>query len=149
MDQIGAIGAVSPGKPLAPEQERIVEKLAARDRDVRAHEAAHLAVAGALANGVQYTYELGPDGKLYAIAGDVKITVPGGLSPEQELADARQLRAAAEAPSDPSGQDMTVASQANEMEAEALAEIAKQKAPPAGGEAGHPNAHFQGLDRTA
>ena len=125
MDEIVAVSAVSGGRQLTPEQQAEVAKLAARDREVRAHEAAHLATAGALANGVDYTYEVGPDGKFYAVEGKVRVSIPPGQTPEQLLADARQLRAAADAPGDPSAQDMAVAAKASQMESEALEKIAK------------------------
>jgi hypothetical protein len=127
MDEISAISGVTGGDKLTSEQEAKVKKLAARDREVRAHEAAHLAAAGALAGGVEYTYELGPDGKLYAVGGKVRISVPPGLTPEQRLAAARELLAAAEAPVDPSSQDMAVAAKAARMEAEALQRIAEKR----------------------
>lgn len=126
MDAIRAISGVKGGQQLTPEELAIVAKLAARDRDVRAHEAQHMAAAGSMASGVEYTYEMGPDGKLYAVDGKVNITIPAGQTPEQALSTARQLRAAANAPSDPSGQDMTVAAQASRMEADALQKIAKE-----------------------
>jgi hypothetical protein len=150
MDEISAISAVGSGQQLTAEQKAQVEKLAARDRDVRAHEEAHLAAAGGFADGVQYTYELGPDGKLYAVAGKVDISIPPGLSPEQELAAAEQLRAAAEAPTDPSGQDMAVAAQASALEATAQAEIQKEHAASAKNTAGSPpHTPSHPLDRTA
>jgi hypothetical protein len=131
MEDISAISAVGSGKQLTPQQKVEVAKLTARDRDVRAHEQAHMASAGALANGIEYDYELGPDGKMYAVGGKVKISIPPGLSAEQKLAASRELHTAAQAPTDPSGQDMVVASQASRMEVEALQEIAKQNAKPA------------------
>jgi hypothetical protein len=129
MEGIEPISQTNGAKQLTPEERAEVAKLAARDRDVRAHEAAHLAAAGSLANGVEFDYQMGPDGKLYAVGGKVKISVPGGLTPEQALADARQLRAAANAPTDPSGQDMSVSAQASSMEARALEELSKKNNP--------------------
>ena len=126
MDGIDPINQVNGSKQLTPQERAEVARLAARDRDVRAHEAAHLAAAGSLASGVEYDYEMGPDGKLYAVGGKVKMSIPGGLSPEQALAAARQLRAAANAPSDPSGQDLSVSAQASAMEQQAQAEVDKQ-----------------------
>jgi hypothetical protein len=152
MDEISAISGVASGKKLTPEQVAEVAKLAARDRDARAHEAAHLAAVGGLATGIEYTYELGPDGRLYAIGGKVKVSIPPGLSAEQQLAAARVIQAAADAPSDPSGQDMTVAFQASEMEATARQEIAKDHAKatqPKPVAIPHPQTHLHGLDRTA
>jgi hypothetical protein len=150
MDGIEAVSAVSGGKQLTPEQERQVEKLAARDRDVRAHEAAHLASAGALASGVEYTYQLGPDGKLYAVGGKVQVSIPPGLSPEQALAEARQLRSAANAPSDPSGQDMSVSLKASELEARAQQQIDRERAQATNTAPGSPSSRsFRDFDRLA
>jgi hypothetical protein len=112
---------------LTPEEKAVVAKLQARDREVRAHEAAHMAAAGAAAaGGATYTYEIGPDGKAYAVGGEVSIRMPPGLSAEQALAVAEQIRAAALAPDQPSGQDMAVAAEAEQMEAQAWQEIAQK-----------------------
>lgn len=127
MDEIGAVRSISGSQQLSPDERAELAKLAARDREVRMHEAAHLATAGSFANGVEYEYEMGPDGKLYAVGGKVKISVPKGGSPEERLARARQLRAAASAPAEPSAQDMSVMAKASAMEAEALEDIAKER----------------------
>src|SRR5689334_13845370 len=53
-----------------------ISKLSETDRHVRSHEQAHLAAAGAYASGgASYTYEKGPDGNEYAVAGEVPIDV--------------------------------------------------------------------------
>ena len=67
---------------------------------------------------------------MYAVGGKTRIVMSSSGSPEEALEKARQLRAAANAPSDPSGQDMAVASQASKMEADALQQIAKRKNAP-------------------
>jgi hypothetical protein len=75
--------------------------------------------------------------------------VTPGATPEETLAKARQLRAAANAPADPSDQDMAVAAKASELEAKAMRESAEKHAAserPAGPEARPP---FRGLDVTA
>ena len=103
-------------------------KLIARDREVRAHEAAHMAAAAGLsAGGAEYTFQRGPDGKQYAIGGKVNIVTTASRTPEEALSKARQLRAAATAPSDPSPQDDAVAAQASQMEQAALAAISQGK----------------------
>lgn len=113
---------------LTEEERQIVSKLAQRDREVRAHENAHLAAAGGLARGVSYSYETGPDGKRYAVGGEVSIdTSPVPGDPEATLQKARQIQAAANAPAEPSGQDRAVAAQAAAMAQKALLEIAEQK----------------------
>lgn len=113
---------------LTPEEQQIVAKLAQRDREVRAHENAHLASAGALARGVSYQYETGPDGKRYAVGGDVSIdTAPVSGDPEATLQKARQVQSAANAPAQPSAQDRAVAAQAAQVAARAQLEIAQQR----------------------
>lgn len=111
---------------LTDEERQIVAKLTQRDREVRAHENAHLAAAGALARGVSFTYETGPDGKRYAVGGEVSIDTSPESDPEATLEKARQIQAAANAPAQPSGQDRAVAAQAARMEQKALLEIAEQ-----------------------
>lgn len=113
---------------LTPEQEAQVQKLKARDQEVRAHEQAHLAAAGPYATGgPSYTYQKGPDGQRYAIGGEVQIdTSPVEGDPEATLRKAQIVRAAALAPAKPSSQDRAVAASASQMEAQALAELQKQ-----------------------
>ncbi|MFQ5597179.1 MAG: putative metalloprotease CJM1_0395 family protein [Nitrospiria bacterium] len=120
-------------KDLAPRlnltDQKIVQDLKKRDREVRAHEAAHLGAAGPYAGGgARYTYQRGPDGRPYAVGGEVQIDtaeVPG--DPEATLQKARVIRRAANAPVKPSAQDRRIANQAAIMEAEARAELAEQK----------------------
>lgn len=108
---------------LTTEREQI-QALAARDREVRAHEQAHASVAGPYARGTHYTYERGPDGVSYAVAGEVQIdTSPIPGDPEATLRKAQQLRRAANAPADPSAQDARVAAQAALMEVQARMEL--------------------------
>ena len=104
-----------------------IAKLRARDREVRAHEQAHAAAAGGLARGgPTFTYERGPDGKQYAVGGEVNIdTSPVAGDPEATVRKARQIRAAALAPADPSSQDRAVAASATAMETKARQEIQK------------------------
>lgn len=113
---------------LSPEEKAQVEKLKARDREVRQHEQAHLAASGGLAtSGANYTYQRGPDGVNYAVGGEVSINVSPGRTPEETLRRAQTIRAAALAPSDPSGADRAVAASAAKLEQEALAELAAQQ----------------------
>ena len=122
-DKSGPAGS----RELTPAEKEQVVKLEARDREVRSHEAAHLAAAGGAATGgATYTYQQGPDGKLYAIGGEVPIQLSPGRTPEETLANAAQIRAAAMAPADPSGQDMAVAAEASEMEDQARQQIAAE-----------------------
>ncbi|GJL67096.1 MAG: hypothetical protein NPIRA05_20670 [Nitrospirales bacterium] len=106
-----------------------IAKLRARDREVRAHEQAHAAAAGGLAKGgASFTYERGPDGKQYAVGGEVNIdTSPVPGNPEATIRKAQQIRAAALAPADPSSQDRAVAASTAALEAQARQELQKER----------------------
>jgi len=114
---------------LNAEEKRELEQLKARDREVRAHEAAHKAAAGSLARGgAQFEFESGPDGRRYAVGGEVSIdTSKVSGDPQATISKAHTIRRAANAPAQPSGQDRAVATQANRMEAEARQELTEQK----------------------
>jgi len=113
---------------LTEEQRAQVQALQSRDREVRAHEAAHMAAAGGLARGgASYSYETGPDNRRYAVGGEVSIDTSPGKSPEETLQKAQTIRAAAQAPAKPSQQDLAIAASAGQMAAEAQAELAAQR----------------------
>ncbi len=113
---------------LSEEDLRIVAELQKRDREVRAHEMAHVAAGGGLVQGgASYTWETGPDGRRYAVGGEVQIDVSPGRTPEETLSKAQQITAAALAPADPSTQDRQIAAQANAMALDAQREIAMQQ----------------------
>ncbi len=115
-------------RQLSEEQQAQVQALKAREREVRAHEAAHLAAAGGLARGgASFQYETGPDDRRYAVGGEVSIDTSPGNSPEETLQKAQTIRAAAQAPARPSQQDLAVAASAGQMAAEARAELAAQR----------------------
>lgn len=116
-----------PGGDLTAEEKAVVEKLKARDREVRAHEAAHAAAGGQFAGAPTYSYQQGPDGRRYAVGGEVSIDLSPGSTPEETARKADQIRAAALAPADPSGQDRAVAAAATQMKAQAQAEAATQR----------------------
>jgi hypothetical protein len=112
---------------LDPVDARLVAELAQQDRQVRAHEAAHQAVAGSLGGAASFTYRTGPDGKSYAVGGEVPIDMSGGRTPEETVARAEQIRAAALAPVDPSAQDLAIAAEASQMEAAAQAQLSAEQ----------------------
>lgn len=116
-----------PGGELSEEEEKVVRELKQRDQEVRAHEAAHAAAGGQYAGAPTYTYTQGPDGRRYATGGEVSIDLSPGRTPEETAQKADQIRAAALAPADPSGQDRAVAAAAAKMKLEAQAEAAKQQ----------------------
>ena len=113
---------------LSEAEQRQVAELKERDREVRAHEMAHVAAgAGLVTRGASYTYQTGPDGQRYAIGGEVGIDTSPGRTPEETLAKAERIRAAALAPAEPSGQDRQVAAQASRMAVDARLEVARRE----------------------
>ncbi len=117
------------GQELSADDKTKLDKLKQRDRQVRQHEAAHIAASGGLAAGAPtYQYEQGPDGNRYAVGGEVQISVSEGNSPEETLSRASRIRAAALAPADPSPQDRAVAALASQMATKARSEIAQESA---------------------
>ncbi len=112
---------------LTEEEEKVVRELKQRDQEVRRHEAAHAAAGGSFAGSPTFTYESGPDGQRYAVGGEVSIDASPGRTPEETIRKADQIRAAALAPADPSGQDRAVAAAAAKMKLDAQGEAAKQR----------------------
>ncbi|BDU75029.1 putative metalloprotease CJM1_0395 family protein [Mesoterricola silvestris] len=115
---------------LSPEAKAQVAKLQARDAAVKAHEAAHIAAgAGVVTSGASYAYQRGPDGRNYAVGGEVSVdTSPVKGNPQATLAKASRIMAAAMAPADPSGQDRSVAAAASSMASQAAVELAAKGA---------------------
>lgn len=113
---------------LTPEEKKQVDALKKRDQEVRLHEQAHLAAAGAHARGgPSFSYQQGPDGKQYAVGGEVPIDLsPIEGNPHATIQKAETLQRAALAPADPSGTDRRVAAQAATLAIKARQEIAQQ-----------------------
>ncbi len=110
------------------ENQEAIRKLKARDLQVRAHEMAHLMAAGNLARGgMSFEYETGPDGKRYAVGGEVSIDASAEDDPTATLSKAARVKRAALAPADPSPQDRQVATAADALAAEAQRELAKEE----------------------
>lgn len=105
-----------------------IRELESRDAEVRAHELAHAAVGGQYAGAPSYQYETGPNGKKYAVSGEVSIDVSPERNPEDTISKMQTVRAAALAPAEPSAQDRKVAAEASQQIAEARAELVRDNA---------------------
>lgn len=104
-----------------------LRELASRDLEVRTHEQAHKAVGGQYAGAINYSYERGPDGRLYAVGGSVSIdTAPVPGDPAATVQKLQQVQRAALAPAQPSAQDLVVAAQAAQAIAQARGELATE-----------------------
>lgn len=109
-------------------QRQEIRQLAEVDREVRAHEAAHAAAGGQHAGAPTYEFTRGPDGRLYAVAGEVSIDtgpVPNDL--QATIEKAQTILRAATAPANPSPQDLRVAAEAQAMLVEAQAQLALEQ----------------------
>jgi len=104
--------AVLPNQ-LSPAEKAAVTRLQQRDQQVKQEEKAHAAVAGDLAGPINYIYQLGPDGRQYAVGGSVGIQA-SALSgdPADVKRQAGRIAAAANAATNPSAQDYAAARQA-------------------------------------
>lgn len=110
-----------------PKTKEIITKLEARDAEVRAHEAAHMAAGGGVAGGASFDYQIGPNGKAYAVGGEVPIDISAESDSKATQAKMQKVRAAALAPASPSPQDMKVASTASMIEMKAKMDELKEK----------------------
>ena len=113
---------------LTEEDRQKVEELKRRDLEVRAHEQAHAAAGGPYAGAPRFRFVRGPDGKFYAVAGEVSIdtsAVPG--NPRATIRKMQQVKRAALAPQEPSAQDRRVAAEAERKILQARQEIREEE----------------------
>lgn len=113
---------------LAAEELQQVQSLRNRDREVRAHEQAHASVGGNLAGPANLDFTTGPDGKRYAVSGDVSIDISRVPNdPAASIRKFEQVQRAALAPANPSSQDLRVAARAAASANEARGELNLEK----------------------
>ncbi len=131
-DPNAAAGPLQPtgpnGVPLSEQELQEVEELSQRDDEVHAHEQAHAAIGGNLASQPSLEYQQGPDGKRYAVSGEVQIdiSVVHG-DPEKTMQKMRQVYSAAMAPMEPSGADLRIAADAMRKYNEARQELTDER----------------------
>lgn len=108
----------------ASAEKQIIRNLESRDKEVRNHERAHAAVGGVFTGAPSYAFEVGPNGKKYAVDGEVSVDVtPIAGDPKETIAKMKKVQAAALAPANPSSQDIRVAASASGIILEAQAEL--------------------------
>lgn len=113
---------------LTPEEEREVQELKRIDAETRAHEQAHKAAGGPVTGAISYEYVTGPDGRQYAVGGEVDIDVsPVSGNPEATIRKMDIVIRAALAPAQPSPQDFAVARQAQQIRLQAQNEKRQQE----------------------
>lgn len=119
--------AIKDENSLSPEEKQQVTELKKRDAEVKAHEQAHMSAGGGIVQGgAAYQYQHGPDGKMYAVGGEVKIDISPERTPEATIRKMQQVQRAAMAPAQPSATDRAVAARAAQMEAQARLQKAEE-----------------------
>ena len=103
-----------------------VRELQQRDVEVRTHEQAHKSAAGSHGGAISLSFRQGPDGKRYAVEGEVPVDLSSvSDDPEATVAKMQQIQRAALAPAEPSSADRRVAAKAASKAAKARKEIAE------------------------
>jgi len=106
-----------------------IEKLKKRDREVKAHEMAHIAAGtGVVKGGAHFEYQVGPDGGRYAVGGHVNVDTSAENRPEATIRKMQVIKNAALAPAQPSGTDRAIAVKASAIAAKAKTQLAKERA---------------------
>lgn len=114
---------------LTEEEQARVKVLSERDQEVRRHEEAHARVGGQYAGQPSYTYESGPDGRRYAVGGEVPIDVaPIPDDPQATITKMDVVKRAALAPAEPSSADRRIAALADAQRLEAVADLSRKRA---------------------
>lgn len=107
---------------LSPSEKQDLQQLKLLDAEVRLHEHVHaMRSVGYIRSAPSYTYKVGPDGRSYAVNGEVTVDGAAPTTPEEAIAKARVLGMAASAPTDSSVQDGAAA-----MDAYAYVHTAQQ-----------------------
>jgi hypothetical protein len=86
------------GARFSADELRVLELLRARDRELRLHGPAHVVLGGSLVRAASsYTYERGPDGRYYAVDGELGLTLDTTHLPDPAQAEQAQAAAGGDA----------------------------------------------------
>lgn len=91
---------------------RVLDKFKARDSEVKVHEQLHASL-GTTTTPINYSYQTGPDGKLYASGGHVRFDTSIPKDEAQALVKLEELKKASSAPEGLSHADASIAQTAN------------------------------------
>ncbi len=106
-------------------EKKLTLELRRHDSEVKQHEQAHVSTGGALiVSGPYYKFVTGPDGRNYAIGGQVSLDITPEKDPQKTIKKAEQIERTAMAPLRPSPQDYQVVNQAKQLELIAEQQIA-------------------------
>ena len=87
----------APETSLSEQELKELRQLQTRDKEVKSHEAAHIAAGGVhVKGGTNFSFQKGPDGVQYAVSGEVNIdTAKVNGNPQATIEKAEQIQAAA------------------------------------------------------
>jgi len=97
------------------------------DFGVRAQESQHFRAGAGITTPPEYTFEEGPDGVFYAVAGEVGVDPVSGVTPEKAVQDADTAARAALAATDVSAQDISAARASQADAASLRGQISRQQ----------------------
>jgi hypothetical protein len=113
-------------------EQQEIKELQKRDQEVRNHEQAHASIGGRYAGAPSYSFQLGPDGRQYAVGGEVQIDIAiVAGDPQATIQKMQQVTAAALAPAEPSSADRRIAAEASQRLMQAQAELVAATTAPA------------------
>lgn len=92
--------------------QRVLNKFKNKDSEIRTHEQTH-ASGAATTSAINYNYQVGPDGKLYAMGGSVRFDTSIPNDPQSAKIKLEQLKDASSSVSSMSGADSSIAQTAN------------------------------------
>jgi len=92
--------------------QRVLNKFKNKDNEVRTHEQTH-ASGATTTSAINYNYQVGPDGKLYAMGGSVRFDTSIPESSQSAKVKLEQLKKASSSVSSLSGADASIAQTAN------------------------------------
>lgn len=103
--------------------QRVLNKFKNKDSEVKTHEQTH-ASGATTTSAIHYNYQVGPDGKLYAIGGSVRFDTSIPKDPQSAKVKMDQLQSASSSVSSLSGADASIAQTAslNKMLLESIKE---------------------------
>lgn len=92
--------------------QRVLSRFKNKDNEVRTHEQLHASKA-TTTTPINYSYQAGPDGKLYAVGGYVRFDTSIPKDEAQAMQKLNELQRASTAPKDLSSADSSIAQRSN------------------------------------
>lgn len=91
---------------------RVLDKFRAKDAEIRTHEQTHASI-GHTTSPISYNYQEGPDGKMYAVGGSVRLDTSIPDDPKAAAFKLDMIQKAASGVADASPADRAISSQSN------------------------------------